>query len=251
MQYDYEIKDKFGDSGVNCIAFYDETMASDFIKDFLTAIKILEPVLISSHFLYDDIAFEEEETPEPVELPFDCIYWDSFDLKLKTNVGQFEVSKMDYEDLYIYADDNQDCLLEIDRLLSEDVNFCKNTTPKPRYARDTIVPAPRPQDYLPHEDYSSYSVQELFVFIGKIKDKMSDELLPSDDFAELLEIAGTLYDKGNKDDRERLLRIITLVTREYDRGTRELTKLQNNSNQYSPTPRKRRRKINTKQPELF
>jgi hypothetical protein len=128
--------------------------------------------------------------------------------------------------------------LQYNYLLLNDVNFCKNSTPKTRYARTPVIriPEKQPQDILPQEDYSSYSVEELFEFIVQIRAKICDGTIEPNDFQELMEIAETIYDNGTESDREKLLNTINSLEKECYQDL---------------SPSKRRRKLEARQPELF
>jgi hypothetical protein len=86
-----------------------------------------------------------------------------------------------------------------------------------------------------HYNYE-LSVEELFESVDKFREKIVNDTIGPNDFYELMEIVEAIYEKGNENDREKIVNTLNSMEKEI--------------REYSSPP-KRHRKPDSRQPELF
>jgi tetratricopeptide (TPR) repeat protein len=79
------------------------------------------------------------------------------------------------------------------------------------------------------QDYSVHSVEELFELVKPIRSKIVDNTITTKDLYELMDIAGDIYDKGNKNDQEKIVNMINEIDIEYNQRSKKPSGIENDT----------------------
>ena len=102
--YKYKLRPVYGGKKL-LIDFFYGAESNLFISDLLKTIETLHPVIIKNDDLYRN---------------------DEVLINIKSKIGEFSVLKDSWGFAFIMADDNQECLLEINSILEKATNFEKD-----------------------------------------------------------------------------------------------------------------------------
>ncbi|MCL1812365.1 MAG: hypothetical protein FWG29_02450 [Treponema sp.] len=128
MQYNYEFRDNFDNSGQCNIVFHVEYFNAVFLRDLFIALKSVGPNIIGAGMVLSDYNIKTIDSYlNMLDLDFPAEdKWpiDDFNIAVQTNAGQF-ILEQNYSEnfIFLFANENQNFVKKINSLLADDISF--------------------------------------------------------------------------------------------------------------------------------